>query len=360
MQKRIRTFSIFSACFLALGVFFLADRAVALNFNLGSAWQAFFEYTGFYGNGSDGAITVSGVPNGPANPYVVNDVATSLSANASVGATSVTVASITGFSSGKEILVIQMEGTSAGTYEFVTLSGAAGSTLSLNTALKNNYTSANKVQVILVKQYTTVTINSGGFLTVPNYSSATGTGGVLVMKANTSLVVNDGGGGLSGTVSVGGGYGTFASRGYVGGTSAAGAGPGGGTSNNGGANTSPGVSDALIMGSGGGSSANTGGNGGGLIIIKAKAVMLNGNIYANGAAAASGNAGGGAGGTIYLSAETIATSASCGTISADTGNGIGTGTAGSAGRIFVNYLTSSNCQTATPAGVSNYRKFYLK
>lgn len=364
-MKKIGRTLLFAALPILSSVCLLIPRAFATNFNLGGAIKSLFESTTFYGDGSDGVLTVNsttGTYNGPANPYIVNSTTTALTADTAVGATSITVGSITGFAAGKEILIIQMSGTNAGYFEFVKVASTSGSTITLSSALTRAYNSAAKTQVILVKQYSTLTINSGAFLTVPAYSSATGTGGVLVLKANTSIVINNGGAGLSGAISAGGGYTNFAPRGFAGGASAAGSGTGGGASatNAGGTNTSPGMSSGLIMGSGGGSAANTGGTGGGVVIVKAKALTLNGNIYANGAAPTTGNAGGGAGGTILVSAETISTSATCGTISAASGSGIGTGTAGGNGRIHVQYFTSLGCSTATPTTTSNYIKFYEK
>ncbi len=364
MKNLWRVF-LFTSMFATSSLYFLVPKAFATNFNLGAAIKSIFESKTFYGDGSDGALTVNsttGTNNGPTNPYIVNATTTALTADAAVGATTLTVGSITGFTAGKELLIIQMSGTNAGYFEFVKITSSSGSTITLTSALTRAYNSASKTQVILVKQYSTLTINSGAFLTVPAYSSATGTGGVLVMKANTSITINNGGGGLSGTISAGGGYTNFASRGFAGGSSAVGSGTGGGAaaSNSGGTNTSPGMSSGLIMGSGGGSAANTGGTGGGVVIVKAKALTLNGNIYANGTTPTTGNAGGGSGGTILVSAETISTSASCGTVSAAAGNSVGTGTAGGNGRIHIQYFTSLGCFTATPTTTSNYIKFYEK
>lgn len=343
-------------------VMLVSNTANAIQLNYSTMDRLFSDFTGFYGAGGDGALTVNGVPNGPTNPVVVNQTASRLSVNASAGATSVTLTSASGFSSGADILIIIMEGSNQGAYEFASVSSVSSNTLNLSAALKNSYLSADKVQVVRVMSYSNLTINSGGFLTSPIYNSATGLGGVLALKVSGTFTLNNGGGGLSGHISGGGGFSSFQSRGFAGGSSGAGAGPGGGAagSNAGGMSMSPGIPDRYIMGSGGGSSASTGGNGGGIVIVKANSLVLNGNIRSDGKAAASGNAGGGSGGLVEITANTITQSAGCGTVSAAGGSGIGSGTAGSGGRIFINYVTSSACTSATPAGVYNIRKIRLK
>ncbi|MBV2167065.1 MAG: hypothetical protein KUL82_00045 [Bdellovibrio sp.] len=336
--------------------------AGAINFNTNSMWRAASDFLGLYGDGSDGVLTISGIPNGPANPYQINTTSTYLTADAAANATSVTVSSAAGFAVGQEILIIQMVGADAGKYQFRTLTGVSGSVLSFSGGLSSAFASSNKVQVVRVMKYSNVTINSGGFLTVPSYSSATGTGGVLVMKVSGTLTINNGGGGLEGHVSVGGGYGTFVPRGFTGGVSGNGEGPLGGlaASNAGGGSSSPGSSDRLVMGSGGGSSAATGGRGGGVIFINANALVLNGGIRADGQTPSSGNAGGGAGGAVFLQTNSLTTSATCGQISSVKGNQAGTGTVGGDGRIFVNYKDTLGCTPGAPSNNTTYQKFYLK
>lgn len=337
-----------------------SQPAMAFPFNMQSFFRNFVQGNNPFGSGQDGSITINGAANGPANPYVINTVASYLTANATSGATALALNSATGFSNNDEVLVIQMEGTDAGKMEFASVSSVSSNTLNLSSAITQSYTANDKVQVIRVMRYSSVTINSGGFITVNPYNAATRVGGVLVMKVSGTLTINDGGGGLSGHISAGGGYTNFASRGFAGGTSASGSGPGGGTSNGGGSNTSPANGDRLIMGSGGGSTSNTGGTGGGVVVVRANSLVLNGAIRSHGAQPSTGNAGGGSGGTISILANSISTSASCGQISASGGSGVGSGSTGGDGRNFIQYVSSLGCQTGSPSSNTNYMKVQLQ
>lgn len=346
---------------LSLTLVGLPRPAYGIDFNIGAMLHAIYDTaSGVYGAGEDGAVTVGGVANGPSNPYLINTVNSYLTANAAAAATVITVNSAAGFAAANEVLIIQMENADAGKMEFATISSIAGSNITLSSGLTNSYTAANKVQVIRVMHYTNVTINSGGFISVAAYNSGTSSGGVLAMKVSGTLTINDGGGGLSGHISTGGGYTNFASRGFAGGSSGSGSGPGGGTGNNGGTNMTPGSPARLQMGSGGGSAASTGGAGGGVVLVKANSIVLNGNIRADGATPAAGNAGGGSGGTILLETGSLSTSSSCGTISASPGSLSGTGTNGGNGRLFINYINSISCFTGTPSSTTNYQKLQLK
>lgn len=337
-------------------------KIYAINTNTNAMIKAATGFLGLYGDGSDGSLTVSGVPNGPTNPLQINTLASNLTANVTAGGTSVTLTSGAGFAAGQEVLIIQMIGADAGKYEFKTISSVVSNTLNFSAALTYGYNSADKIQVIKVMKYANVTIDSGGFLTVPSYNSTTGIGGVMAVKVSGILTINNGGAGLSGHISLGGGFSSFVPRGFEGGTSANGAGPVGGASasNSGGGNNTPGSPDRLIMGSGGGSLSSTGGRGGGLAFVNAASIILNGNIAADGQTPAAGNAGGGAGGTVFVQADTISTSASCGLFKANPGAAAGTGSAGGNGRIFVRYKTSTSCTSAQPASNSNFEKMYLK
>lgn len=315
------------------------------------------EYTGYGGTGAQGALTVSGVPNGPANPAYTDNVRTYMTAASTAGATTITVNSTSGFAVGNEVLVIQMLGSGAGTYDSRSIASLTATTLTFGTGLTSAYPAysagSTVTQVIMVPQYTTVTITSGGYLTAHAFDGMTG--GVLFFRANTSVNINYNAT-LSGTISVTG-------KGYAGGgASAAGSGPGGGAVGTGGTNTSPGANlMRAIMGSGGGGATGAGGTGGGLLMIKTSGTLtLDGNLSANGAAAGGTNAGGGAGGTMAVSADTITRTTTCGPVTATGGAGNGTGTVGGIGRIFLNYKTSSSCTSASPASGSSFSKFIVK
>jgi hypothetical protein len=81
---------------------------------------------GVFGDGSDGNF-------GGGNP---NTVLTSLSATSNAGQPILNVANSASFTVGKEILVIQMQGSNAGKYEFATIAAKGGGYLALHTAAK--------------------------------------------------------------------------------------------------------------------------------------------------------------------------------------------------------------------------------
>lgn len=320
--------------------------------------HALYEFTGYGGTGSSGALTVNGVPNGPSNPIYTDSVRTYLTAAASAGATSVTVASSSGINVGDEVVIIQMLGTNAGRYETRTITSLTATSLSFSGGLANSYPTylagSTVTQVVRIPQYTTVTLNSGGFLTVSPFNGQTG--GVMFFRANSGIVVNYNAT-MSGTISVKG-------KGYSGGgLGATGSGPGGGAVGIGGSNTTPAHPSYAIMGSGGGgsSTAGSGGSGGGILIVKTSGtITLDGVIDASGNAASGTNAGGGSGGTLILFSDTLTRTTSCGTLTATGGAGNGTGTAGQNGKAFINFATTLNCANATPAAGTTYKKFRVR
>ena len=156
--------------------------------------------------GKDGAFTVT-TANTIVNTY------TSLSANATAGASSITVASAAalGVAPGDLILIIQMQGatinssvnTSAwgavtaynnsGNYEFATVYSVSGNTINLSPCgpfLQRSYTSAGRVQVIRVPQYSTLTINAGASITAPAWNGTTG--GIVALVAQNTVTINGG------------------------------------------------------------------------------------------------------------------------------------------------------------------------
>lgn len=315
----------------------------------------FAEATGYAGSGADGAVTIVGPTNGPQNPYFTDNTRTYLTAAAAAGATTLTVASSSGFAANNVVLVISMLGSTAGIYEFRTVSSIpSGTSIALSAALTNAYpiysAGASVTQVLRVPQFTTVTLNSGGFMSARAFNGQTG--GVVAFLASSGVTINYNAT-YSGRISaVGKGY-------QAGGTNAAGSGPGGGGVGIGGSNTSPGSGPVrLIMGSGGGGgSAGAGGVGGGIILFKtAGTLTVDGFILADGGAApASTNGGGGSGGTLAISADTITRTSTCGTVTASGGAASGTGTTGGGGRIFWGFKTSNACTNPTPnAGYYRY------
>ncbi len=157
-----------------------------------------------------GAYTVT------ATNAVLNEF-TTLTANASAGATSITVASSTmnshsrfsgNLAAGELVMIIQMQGAtmttssttsstwgaisaynSAGKYEFDQVASVPNSTtINLVSALKNSYTSSGNVQIVRVPRYTNFTINSGASVTTDAWNGSTG--GIVAIEADSNTTIN--------------------------------------------------------------------------------------------------------------------------------------------------------------------------
>ena len=164
---------------------------------------------------------------------IVNNY-TALSANAGVGATSISVASTAGYNVGDLVMIIQMQGAgvrasfdnnsgdytnsipentthgeiytynNCGNYEFAEVNSIVnGTTMTLDCGLKNNYevslnTTANpfphgitlpgKVQVIRVPRYSTLTVSGVGSITCPAWNGTTG--GIVAVEVETNALLN--------------------------------------------------------------------------------------------------------------------------------------------------------------------------
>ena len=306
-----------------------------------------------YGNGNQGALTVSGTTSVDATRSAV------FGAIGVVGSNSIQVASASGFAIGNEVLIISMQDSTksnlnvTGRYEFRIISGISSNTLTFTQPLVNTYlvNAATKHQVILVPNYSNVTVNNGGLLTCSNWDGTTG--GVLCFRANGNLTVNSGGiisasakgyrglshaalwrnkdgaqgEGIYGQGFIGGnsngsnGYWNLPNGNGGGGGTGTGDAAGGGGGSYGSLGTDGvnsgshlkglkgdiigdvGVTRLYLGGAGGegggdedGGSPGKGGNGGGIIYISALSITNNGNIYSNGENGGNGsNAGGGSG-----------------------------------------------------------------
>ena len=151
-----------------------------------------------FGDGSDGDLTVSS-----GQTVYVDDVRRPLASTASVGQGALYVGTVAGFQMGGEVLVIQVQGTGAGNYEFGIIVGINGglATLTLQDNLQHSYTvgGSSKAQVLQVPHYRNVTVQSGGTLTAHAWDGSTG--GILVFRANGAVAVD-------GTVTASGGDGS--------------------------------------------------------------------------------------------------------------------------------------------------------
>lgn len=329
-------------------------------FILSSGVSEAFAVQACIGNGVDGVRTISGNTTWDAPRAKVSAINSS---------TNLTLTGLTGtgyggtFATGDEVLILQVVHSTvskAGLYEFGRVSSYGGGTLVLEKPLINysDYAAGanDRLQVVLVPNHTSFTVNGGITLTAPNWDDATG--GVIAFRATGTVTV-------SGTITASGaptgGAGGFhaslgVSNGQNGSSSGSGGGGGGGHASAGGSaggagGAACGVSDLsrLTMGGGG----NTSGNcccppsGGGIVAIMADTISVTGGITANGGVGQNGygacgpcpcgGPGGGAGGAIALEAKTDLTmGASKVTASAGSGGtNDSTGGAGSVGRIAV-------------------------
>ena len=212
-----------------------------------------------FGDGSDGDLVVSGT-------YYTDDVRAALSGNASAGQKVLNLTSVSGFSVGDEVLVIQMQGTGAGIYELGIIVSVETDSLLLQQDLQNNYFigGTSKAQILRVSNYQNVTVQGGGVLTAHAWDGDTG--GIVAIACSGKVAIQDGG-----MIDVGG-------KGFRGGTGSSGEpdcrgvqgegqiGPGGAISlnPNGAGGGGGGFSDDNhTAGGGGGAYGSNGGRGGG-------------------------------------------------------------------------------------------------
>jgi hypothetical protein len=335
--------------------------------------------SGYFGDGSNGALTISSN---------TTDAPTDSACTGTAG-TQTLSATNAAFVAGQVILIHQTQGTNAGQWERNTIQGYTAGTITLQTALIGSYTTG--AQVIVMKQYTNVTINSGKTLTAKAWNGTVG--GILAFLANGTVTVTGnisanatgfrgGAGGANGILAnprgqagegtPGIGSTTAPDNSYANGNGGGGAQngsspqtgePGGGGGNGTGGDTGHGqlggaagvggnavgstdLTTALFGGGGGGAQGNNdiggpGGNGGGIVFISGTTITVSGGITSTGADNGAGDTwcgGGAAGGSILLKGQVLTLGASL--ITAAGGSGGSNGGAGGVGRIAINYLTS--------------------
>ena len=162
---------------------------------------------GVFGDGSDGPLTISA-------DFVDSPIDSACWGAAGGYALDATNAS---FAAGQRILIHQTQGSGAGNWEINTIASYDAGIISLVDRLEGSYSSSgsNKAQVMLLKQYTDVTLNAGVTWTAKAWNGATG--GILAFCANGIVSV-------AGTIQANGGNGSA----LVNGKSTGGAGSGGG------------------------------------------------------------------------------------------------------------------------------------
>lgn len=155
-----------------------------------------FGVAGIFGDGSDGALTISSN---------TTDTPIDSACTGTAGATSLTATNAS-FAANQKILIIQMQGAGAGQWETNTITSYTAGTITTLNALSYTYT-ANS-QVLVIKQYTNVTVNSGVTWTVKAWNGTVG--GILAFVAsgtftNSGTITGVGKGFRGGAASVGGG-----------------------------------------------------------------------------------------------------------------------------------------------------------
>jgi len=361
-----------------------------INTNLRSYKFEIYAVSGYFGDGSDGTLTISS----DTTEAPIDAPCTGTGAAYTLSATNVS------FATGQVIYIHQSQGTGAGTNQRNKVVSYSTGTITLETELNATYTTGAQVRVL--KQHTTVTVNSGITYTAKHWDRASGVGGILAFLASTSVTVsgtlnvngttatgNTGavtvgfiGGSVAGAGDTGEGttgasvvnQNTANGNGGGGGTSSSGAGGGGGngTAGNNGSGSTGGIGGnatsttdltTMTFGGGGGAawenSATSGGGGAGagIIFVTGTAITVTGAITANGGGGRAGQVAGdpgggaGAGGSIRLTAKTATLEINLITANGGTGgagNGAGgTGGNGGSGRVHLDYYTSYT-GTTTP------------
>jgi len=141
-----------------------------------------------FGTGVEGDFTVSS-----GQTLFTDNDRTALSASAAAGQNQLALLSTTGFAVGHEILIIQMQGTGAGNFEFGIISSINGNIATLQKSLTQSYTAVgnSKAQVIRVVNYKNLTVQSGGIVTAHPWNG--NTGGIVSFRVKQSLKVQSGG-----------------------------------------------------------------------------------------------------------------------------------------------------------------------
>lgn len=325
-----------------------------------------------FGSGTDGPLTIS---------VDTTDAPIDSACTGTAGAYTLSATNAS-FAAGQIVLIHQSQGTNAGQWEKGTIQSYTAGTITLTNQLSGSYTTG--AQVLVMKQYTSVTVNSGVTWTAKAWNGTTG--GILAFLANGTVTVTgtitanakgfrgatgvnlgevgkqgEGTAGAANTISYsnngngGGGSRSFEEGGAGGGNGTAGGNGGGSPSATGGIAAGSSDLTTMVFGGGGGSNSyaqaspdpGDGGNGGGALFINGATLTVTGSITSNGGngtggVAAANLGGGGAGGSILLKAQTATLGS--GLIVANGGTGTG---AGGSGRIALDY-SSSYTGTTTP------------
>ncbi|CAG1005025.1 partial Protease 1, partial [Anaerolineae bacterium] len=139
-----------------------------------------------FGDGSDGDVTVT-------SPMTFQSPMSALASTASAGQTIVNTAAFQPFESGWEILIVQIQGTGVGTYEFATVASRNGNQTTLTQPLLHTYTQSgnSKAFAVRVPHFRNVAVTSSGQWLAPAWNGSEG--GIIVFRASGFLTVATGG-----------------------------------------------------------------------------------------------------------------------------------------------------------------------
>lgn len=135
-----------------------------------------------YGDGSDGALTISS--------NIIDDSLDAACSGSAGSTTLIFTSASSSFSgmSGKPVLIHQSQGSGAGEWmrdQIITASGTSSGTLTLRTPLNANYTTG--AQVIVLRQYTSVTVKAGVIWTARAWNGRIG--GILAFVADGTVTI---------------------------------------------------------------------------------------------------------------------------------------------------------------------------
>ena len=143
------------------------------------------QLSNLFGDGSDGPYVASALGE------TVNTV-TRLMADATAGGTTLTLANTAGFTAGDEVMVVQIQGSGPGTYEFATVATVNAGDIEVEDPLSNSYSWASiRANVIRVPHFTDVTVPDGTSITASDWDGSVG--GFLVFRATGTVAVESGG-----------------------------------------------------------------------------------------------------------------------------------------------------------------------
>jgi hypothetical protein len=345
-----------------------------------------FEMTGisgYFGDGDSGALTVSS----DTTQAPVDSACTGTATESTLTATNAS------FAVGDKLLIHQTRGTNAGQWERNEIAGYTAGTITLTNPLTNTYTSG--AQVIVMEEYSAVTVNSGitwtakawdgtvgGILTFLCSGTTTVTGNISAIGKGfrgTTVTAGDAstGGQGEGTAGAGdtrsrsangnGGGGYQGASGSPKGTPGSGGNGVAGTDGENGVGTkglggvAAGTADLTTMvfggGGGGGNAENNpsrayGNDGGGIVFFSTVALTISGTIKADaetetGSGENSGNdsgGGGGGGGSVLIKCQTATLGTALITAQGKAGRthwgDAYDGPTGGDGRVHVDYYTS--------------------